>query len=69
MSGLAFTSHVADGDIGKRDLTIGSSVLALSPTASIIAISVAEESENLARFGAAYAAYMECTRRFVPLLF
>jgi len=34
----------------------------------LVATSTAEERENLARFGAAYAAYMKATRRFVPFL-
>jgi len=53
----------------KEPLNIGSIVLALSATGFLIATSVAEERENLVHFGAADAACMERTRRFVPLVF
>jgi protein-S-isoprenylcysteine O-methyltransferase Ste14 len=53
----------------KNPFAIGGIVLALSASGFLIATSVAEERENLARFGAAYAAYMKRTRRFVPFLF
>ena len=53
----------------KNPSTISSIVLALSATSFLIATCVAEERENLVRFGAAYVAYMERTRRFVPFLF
>ena len=53
----------------KNPLAIGSSALTLSAAAFIIAISVAEERENLERFGAVYAAYRQRTRRFIPFLF
>lgn len=43
--------------------------LALSVSAFSVATAIAEERENLARFGAPYAAYMKSTRRFVPFLF
>jgi len=53
----------------KNPLTISGILLALSATGLFIATSVAEERENLVSFGAAYAAYMKHTRRFVPFLF
>lgn len=53
----------------KDPLTISSIVLAVSATGSLIATSVVEERENLVRFGADYAAYMERTRRFIPFVF
>ena len=53
----------------KSPLTASSIALALSATGFLVATSVAEERENLVRFGAAYAAYMKRTRRFVPFLF
>jgi protein-S-isoprenylcysteine O-methyltransferase Ste14 len=53
----------------KNPLPISRVVLALSATGFLIATSIAEETENLARFGAAYAAYMKRTRRFIPFLF
>ncbi len=42
--------------------------LALGASGFLVATSIAEERENLARFGAAYAAYMRSTRRFVPFV-
>jgi protein-S-isoprenylcysteine O-methyltransferase Ste14 len=53
----------------KDPLAIGGMVLALSASGFLIATAFAEERENLASFGAAYAAYMKRTRRFVPFLF
>ena len=53
----------------KNPLPISRIVMALSATGFLVATSVAEEKENLARFGAAYKAYMQRTRRFVPFLF
>ncbi len=53
----------------KKPFAIGSIVLALSASGFLFAAAVAEERENLARFGEAYAAYMKRTRRFVPFLF
>ena len=53
----------------KNPFAIGGIVLALSASGFLIATSVAEERENLVSFGAAYAAYMKHTRRFVPFLF
>jgi protein-S-isoprenylcysteine O-methyltransferase Ste14 len=44
-------------------------VLAAGASGFLIATAVAEERENLARFGAPYAAYMKRTRRFVPFVF
>jgi protein-S-isoprenylcysteine O-methyltransferase Ste14 len=42
--------------------------LTLSASAFLVATAVAEERENLARFGPAYSAYMKSTRRFVPFV-
>ena len=53
----------------KNPLAIGSIALALGATGFLIATAIAEERENVARFGAAYAAYMKRTRRFAPFLF
>ena len=53
----------------KGPFAIVGIVLALSASGFLIATSVAEERENLVSFGAAYAAYMKRTRRFVPFLF
>jgi len=53
----------------KEPRMTGSIVLALGATGFLLATAAAEERENLARFGAAYAAYMRRTRRFVPFVF
>jgi len=53
----------------KNPFAIGGIVLTLGASGFLIATAVAEERENLASFGAAYAAYMKRTRRFVPFLF
>jgi hypothetical protein len=43
--------------------------LALRASAFLIATAIAEERENLTRFGAPYATYMKNSWRFVPFLF
>jgi len=53
----------------KDPLAIGSAAPALGATAFLAATAAAEEKENLAHFGAAYAAYRKRTRRFVPFVF
>jgi protein-S-isoprenylcysteine O-methyltransferase Ste14 len=53
----------------KNPFAIAGIVLAVSASGFLIATSLAEERENLASFGAPYAAYMKRTRRFVPFLF
>ena len=53
----------------KDPKAIGSILLALGASGFLMATSIAEERENLMRFGASYAAYMKRTRRFVPFLF
>jgi protein-S-isoprenylcysteine O-methyltransferase Ste14 len=53
----------------KNPFAIAGIVLALCASGFLIATAVAEERENLASFGAVYAAYMKRTRRFVPSLF
>jgi protein-S-isoprenylcysteine O-methyltransferase Ste14 len=53
----------------KNPFAIVGIVLTLGASGFLIATAVAEERENLASFGAAYAAYMKHTRRFVPFLF
>jgi len=52
----------------KSPFAISSIVLAVSASGFLVAASIAEERENVVRFGAAYAAYMERTRRFVPFV-
>jgi protein-S-isoprenylcysteine O-methyltransferase Ste14 len=43
--------------------------LAAAASLTLWATARVEEAENLARFGASYAAYMETTKRFIPFLF
>jgi len=43
--------------------------LVLAVSGFLLATAVADERENLAHFGAAYAAYMKTTRRFIPFVF
>jgi protein-S-isoprenylcysteine O-methyltransferase Ste14 len=53
----------------KNPFAIGDIVLAPIASGFLVATSLAEERENLERFGAVYAGYMKRTRRFVPFLF
>jgi protein-S-isoprenylcysteine O-methyltransferase Ste14 len=52
-----------------KDLSVASLALVLAASLSLAATALAEERENLARFGASYADYMKTTRRFIPFLF
>jgi protein-S-isoprenylcysteine O-methyltransferase Ste14 len=52
-----------------KDPSLASLALGLAASLSLLATALAEERENLARFGAAYADYMKTTRRFFPFLF
>jgi protein-S-isoprenylcysteine O-methyltransferase Ste14 len=47
----------------------GSLALTLAASGFLLATAIAEERENLVRFGRAYAEYMAATRRFIPYLF
>lgn len=51
-----------------KDLSIASVALAAGASAFLTATALAEERENLARFGPPYREYMKRTRRFVPFL-
>lgn len=51
-----------------KDVSPWAAGLALSASAFLTATALAEERENLAEFGPAYAAYMKGTRRFVPFV-
>jgi protein-S-isoprenylcysteine O-methyltransferase Ste14 len=53
----------------KDPLGSGSMALAAGASGFLLATAVAEERENLQRFGAAYAAYTMRTRRFIPFVF
>jgi len=50
----------------KDPLGIGSMALTVGASGFLLATAVAEERENLKRFGAAYADYIKRTRRFIP---
>lgn len=51
-----------------KSVTISTLLLGLAASLALMATARAEESENLARFGEEYRAYMRHTRRFVPFL-
>ncbi len=53
----------------KDPLGLASIALVLGATGFLFATAMAEERENLNRFGTAYADYMRKTRRFIPFLF
>jgi len=51
-----------------KSVTIFTLILAGLATLALTATAVAEEAENLTRFGQEYRDYMNRTRRFVPFL-
>jgi protein-S-isoprenylcysteine O-methyltransferase Ste14 len=53
----------------KDPLGAGSTALTVGASGFLLATAVAEEGENLKRFGAAYADYRKRTRRFIPFVF
>ena len=53
----------------KNPCAPGSILLAMGASGFLLATAIAEERENLKRFGAPYANYMKSTHRFVPFLF
>jgi protein-S-isoprenylcysteine O-methyltransferase Ste14 len=53
----------------KDPFGAASIALTLGASGFLLATAIAEEKENLRRFGATYAGYMKKTRRFVPYLF
>lgn len=53
----------------KHPLGRWSILLTFGASGFLFAAAVAEERENLQRFGAAYAGYMRSTKRFIPLVF
>jgi protein-S-isoprenylcysteine O-methyltransferase Ste14 len=53
----------------KNPLGAGSLALSLCAGGFLLATAVAEEHENLKRFGAPYAEYCNRTRRFIPFVF
>jgi protein-S-isoprenylcysteine O-methyltransferase Ste14 len=53
----------------KNPSGLASIVLTLGASGFLLATALAEEGENLKRFGAAYADYKKHTRRFIPFVF
>jgi len=53
----------------KAPLSALNIAMALAAAGCLLATALAEEKENIARFGAEYAEYLMHTRRFVPFLF
>jgi protein-S-isoprenylcysteine O-methyltransferase Ste14 len=53
----------------KNPTGLASIVLTLGASGFLLATALAEERENLKRFGAAYAIYKKRTRRFIPFIF
>lgn len=51
-----------------KNVTLVALSLAACATAFLVATALAEEKENLVRFGEAYATYSETTKRFIPYL-
>lgn len=55
--------------VALKDVTAPTLSLGLAATAALALTARSEETENLARFGEGYRAYMARTKRFVPFLF
>jgi protein-S-isoprenylcysteine O-methyltransferase Ste14 len=53
----------------KNPSGLASIAMTLGASGFLLATSLAEEHENLNRFGAAYADYKQRTRRFIPFVF
>jgi len=53
----------------KNPAGLASIVLTLGASGFLLATAIAEERENLKRFGASYADYTKRTRRFIPFVF
>ena len=52
-----------------KDPSLVSGALVLGASGFLFLTARAEETENLSKFGTAYAAYMETTKRFIPFVF
>jgi protein-S-isoprenylcysteine O-methyltransferase Ste14 len=52
-----------------KDVSLLGIILASAATAFLVVTAKMEESENIQKFGAEYAAYMKSTRMFIPFLF
>jgi protein-S-isoprenylcysteine O-methyltransferase Ste14 len=53
----------------KNPAGLASIAMTLGASGFLLATALAEENENLKRFGAAYADYKQRTRRFIPFVF
>ena len=53
----------------KNPSGLASIAMTLGASGFLLATALAEERENLKRFGAAYAGYKKRTRRFIPFIF
>jgi protein-S-isoprenylcysteine O-methyltransferase Ste14 len=51
-----------------KKFTLAALLLAACATACLVATALAEEKENLAKFGEEYAEYMKTTKRFIPFV-
>jgi protein-S-isoprenylcysteine O-methyltransferase Ste14 len=52
-----------------KDISLLSSLLVVLTTTFLTATARVEEAENLHKFGAQYQAYMQQTKRFIPIIF
>lgn len=52
-----------------KDVAPASMTLAIAASVFLFATAIAEERENLAKFGPGYAEYMKATKMFVPFVF
>ncbi|MGA2569013.1 MAG: isoprenylcysteine carboxylmethyltransferase family protein [Terracidiphilus sp.] len=53
----------------KDPLGVWSILFTLGAVSSLLATAIAEEQENVQRFGDAYVRYMRSTKRFIPFVF
>jgi protein-S-isoprenylcysteine O-methyltransferase Ste14 len=53
----------------KNPLNLWTTLMTLGVGSSLLATAMAEERENVQRFGASYANYMRSTKRFIPFVF
>ena len=53
----------------KNPINLWTSLMTLGVGSSLLATAMAEERENLQRFGTTYANYMRSTKRFIPFVF
>ncbi len=51
-----------------KEMTLVALSLAACATAFLVATALAEEQENLVRFGGEYAEYVMTTKRFIPFV-